>query len=98
MAVLYQKTYKEMVAAHADEFLAFKTVHNQYRLDQTKYQAEFDTLGKPLLRIIEEYENRLCGKMEGAGRGTYSANLADKFRGEIKKDFPLIDFIGVKVI
>lgn len=97
MSVLYQKIYKEMVEANAEKFAAFKTVHDQYRLDQTKYQAEFDILGKPLLRIIEDYESRLCGKMEGAGRGTYSANLAEKFRGEIKKNFPLIDFIGVKV-
>ena len=86
-----------MVAANAEKFAAFKTVHDRYRLDQNKWQTEFDALGKPLLRIIEDYESRLCGKMEGAGRGTYSANLAEKFRGEIKKDFPLIDFIGVKV-
>lgn len=95
--MLYQKIYKEMVGAHASEFEEFRKISDLYKQDQNKWQGEFDRIGKPLLRIIEEHENRLCGKMEGAGRGTYSANLAEKFRGEIKKNFPLIDFIGVKV-
>lgn len=96
MAVLYQKTYSEMLTAHKSEFEEFAKISTEYKKDQEKWQNELDRVGKPLLRTIEEYENHLCGKMEGAGRGSYTANLSDKFRGAIRKDYPLIDFVGTK--
>lgn len=97
MAVLYQKTYQEMVAAHKPEFEEFAKISLEYKKDQEKWQEELDRVGKPLQRIITEYENRLCGKMEGGSKATYTANLADKFRNAIRADYPLIDFVGVKI-
>ncbi len=93
----FKAAYEEMMQKHREQFEKFKEVHDLYFKDQKTWEAKFNELGKPLLRIIEEAENRLCSKMEGSGRGNYSANLADKFREEIRKDLPLIDLVGVKI-
>ncbi len=83
----YKQAVADMLAAHKNEFDEFK----KYGVED----PEFNELGKPLLRIISETENRLCGKMEGAGKGSYSANLAEKFRQELRIHIPLVDMIGV---
>ena len=78
-----------MIAQHKAEFEKFQKL---------KYEdSRFHELGKPLLRIIEDAERRLCGKMESGVHGTYSKNLADKFRAEIKRSYPLIDLVGVEI-
>lgn len=94
---LYVQAYKEMIDKHKDEFAAFAQVHDNFKKDQDTWKAKFDELGKPLVRIITEAENRLCSKMENSSRGKYSANLADKFRAEVKSHFTLIDFVGVTI-
>jgi tRNA A37 N6-isopentenylltransferase MiaA len=96
--VKYKEAYEEMVVKHQALFEEFKLIHDKYAKDQETWAIKFDELGKPIIRIIEETENRLCAKMEGSNRGTYSANLADKFRQEVKKYLPYIDMVGVKVI
>jgi hypothetical protein len=92
----YQKMFEEMWQTKAVEFEEFKKIHDLYKADQTKWKEEFDRRGKPILRTIEEWENRLCGKMEGSGKGMFSANVAEKFREEVRKYLPLVDLIGVK--
>ena len=47
--------------------------------------------------IVRDYENKLCGRMENTMNATYSANLAEKFRGEIKRYLPKLDMIGVVI-
>jgi sugar-specific transcriptional regulator TrmB len=93
----YKQAFEEMVARHKQEFAEFKKVHDEYAHDQSKWQAKFDELGRPINRIIWDTENRLCGKMEGSGRGQYTANLAGKFKEEVKKYLPLIDMVGIRV-
>jgi hypothetical protein len=96
--VKYREAYEEMVLRHQAQFEEFKVIHDKYAADQDKWKVKFDELGKPILRIIEETENRLCSKMEGSHRGNYSSNLSDKFRQEVKKYLPLIDMVGVKIL
>ena len=79
------------------EFDAFQEIHNQYMRDPRKWQNEFNHEGAKLMEIIREYENRLCGRMENTANATYSANLAEKFRNEIKKYLPKLDMIGVTI-
>lgn len=93
----YKKAVEELKMDHPKTFEDFALVHAQYAKDQNAYQEAFDAKGKPFLRLVEEAERRLCSKMEGGGKGKFSANLAEKFRGEVKKIFPLLDFIGAKV-
>ena len=86
-----------MISEHRADFEAFGKIHEAYKKDQEKWQTEFDRLGKPLVRIIEQAENKLCSKMENGGKGKFSATLAEKFREEVKKVYPLIDFVGVQI-
>jgi hypothetical protein len=94
---LYVQAYEEMVQKYPDEFARFLEVHDKFKQDQDTWKEKFDELGKPLVRIITDTENRLCSKMENSNRGKYSANLAEKFRAEVKSHFPLIDFVGVTI-
>jgi hypothetical protein len=92
---LFKQTLEEMVAKNQEVFDKFSAAHALFSKDQDKYKKEFDEVGKPALRLIEEAENRLCRKMETGGRGKFSANLAEKFRSEVRKRYPLVDLVGV---
>lgn len=93
----FRLMYLEMYESHKEEFEEFKKIHDLYRADQAKWSEEFNVKGKPILDIVQEAENRLCAKMEGGGKGAYSARVAEKFRDEVRAYLPLIDFVGVKV-
>jgi len=93
----YQESVAQMLARHEKEFEEFSKIHDKYKNEGDMWKKKFDETGKPILRIIEDTENRLCSKMEGSGRGQYSTNLSDKFRSEVRKRFPLIDLVGVTI-
>ena len=93
----FKQAVQDMISQHKEEFAEFERVHALYRQDQSKWQAEFDRVGKPVQRIMEQTESWLCSKMESGGKGKFSATLADKFRQEVKAIYPLVDFIGVVV-
>jgi hypothetical protein len=94
---LYKKLISEMYAAHEAEMKAFDLTHEAYQTDQKKLQDEYNQIGMPIKEIMHSYEKQLCGKSERSGMGVYSSKLADKFWAEIKKRYPLIDFVGVKI-
>lgn len=90
----YQEYYKRMCEEHAETFQKFREVHTNYQNGHIS-QEEYNNEGKPIISLIREYEDRLCNHSEGSGYASYSGNLAEKFWGEIRKDFPLIDRVGV---
>ncbi len=92
----YQEIYKKMLSDNKELFDDFKIIHDAYNLDSS-LQDEYNQKGKPVIEIIREYEDRLCGRSEGSGYAAYSGNLAEKFWGEIRKDFPMIDRVGVVI-
>lgn len=98
MAVKYKQYYKEMRAKHEAEFAQFAQIHEKFGADRMKYQDEFNQVGSQIQDIVQDWEKRLCSRMEGGKNGNYSANLAEKFKGEIRADFPHYDLIGVKLI
>lgn len=97
MATKYLEIFKEMVSKYEKEFDDFQELHDKYEADPKKWQAEFNKEGAKIMEIVREYENRLCGRMENTQNATYSANLAEKFRGEIKRYLPKLDMIGVVI-
>ncbi len=97
MATKYKEIFEEMVAKHEKEFDTFQELHDKYEKDPQKWQSEFNREGGKIMEIVREYENRLCGHMENTNNATYSANLAEKFRNEIKRYLPKLDMIGVVV-
>lgn len=86
-----------MVSKNKDLFNKFTRAHFEYSIDQNKNQEEFNRIGAKIQEVMHEWENRLCKTSEGAGFGSYTTNLAEKFQSEIKSHFPLIDHVGIVV-
>lgn len=97
MAAKYIDIFNEMVTKYEKEFDTFQELHDKYEKNPQKWQDEFNSEGAKIMEIVREYENRLCGHMENTQNATYSANLAEKFRNEIKRYLPKLDMIGVKI-
>jgi hypothetical protein len=92
----FKKCFDEMVTANKELFDRFTEIHNQYLQDPKGVQEKYNEVGREVQDVVRRYENILCGHSEGSGYGKYSANLAEKFQQEIKKNFPKYDFIGVE--
>lgn len=90
----YQEYYQKMLSENEEVFGKFREAHGAYSKDPS-LQEEYNAAGKPVLNLIREYEDRLCRQTEGGGYGAYSGNLAEKFWSEVRRDFPLIDRVGV---
>lgn len=93
----YKHYFQQMLEANQSVFTDFKKIHDLFAADQKTYQAEFNEKGEIIMEIIRDWEKRLCSRMEGGKNGVYSANLSEKFRAEVKKVFPKIDLVGVKL-
>ena len=93
----YKQYFQEMLSGNQVVFDEFKKIHDQFALDRMKYQDEFNRQGEAVVEIIHDWEKRLCARMEGGKNGVYSANLSEKFKDEIKKVYPKIDLVGVKL-
>lgn len=96
MAAKYKEYYKEMITAHRELFEKFKDIHDQYVMDEDAWKKEFNEVGAKTVEIIREYEVRLCSHSEGGQYGKFATNLADKFWNEVRKEYPRVDFVGVK--
>lgn len=76
-------------------FDEFKLIHDKFAEDQDTYRKEFNEKGQDVLRIVQRYENILCGKSEGGRYGKFSSNLSEKFRSQLRGQFPFIDQVGM---
>jgi len=86
-----------MLETNKDAFADFRRIHDQYALDEEAWQDKFNFAGEKIMKIIKEWEDKLCQQSEKAGYGNYTGSLAEKFQAEIKKEFPLIDHVGIIV-
>ena len=97
MATKFQQTYKEMVEENQELFDRFKTLHDSYSRQPKLYQQEFNQLGEQVMDIIIKWDKRLCGKSERSGYGSYTSGLSEKFWDHVRKHFPKIDSVGLKI-
>ena len=93
----FTQTFNKMIEDHQTLFKEFKSVHDTYKSDRKKFQTEFNEMGKKVMEIIREYEDRLCSGMERGVYGKYSDKVAEKFWDRIKKEYPLIELVGVEI-
>ncbi len=93
----FKQAVKEMWDEHKEEFTEFLIVHDKYRQERNKWQKEFNDKGKKIVDYIQIAEDKLCSKQENSGRASYSPKLAEKFKEEVKKYLPLIDWVGVEM-
>jgi len=88
---------QKMLDFEKDAFNKFRIIHDDYALNPNKFQTEFNIEGEKILTIVRTWENKLCMQSEKAGYGSYTTNLAEKFQEEVRKHFPEIVNIGLKV-
>ncbi len=93
----YREYFERMITSKKEAFDKFTKLHMQYSLDQDGLQEEFNKEGSKIMTIIREWEGKLCSTSEKAGYGGYTTNLSEKFWTEVRKSYPLIDFVGVIV-
>lgn len=93
----YREYFERMITREKEKFDAFTKLHMQFSLNQDELQEKFNTEGAKIVTIIREWENKLCSTSDKAGYGGYTSNLSEKFWGEVRKSFPLIDYVGVIV-
>ena len=92
----YEEYYQKMIDQNLDLFGDFQDLHDQYFLNPKQWQNEYNQQGEKVVEVIREWETKLCRESEGGQFGKFSANLAEKFWGLVRKDYPKIDFVGVK--
>lgn len=93
----YREYFERMITTEKAAFDAFTKLHMQYSMNQDELQDKFNVEGTKIVTIIREWENKLCSTSDKAGYGGYTSNLSEKFWGEVRKSFPLIDYVGVIV-
>ena len=93
----YKEYVGKMLEANKSAFESFRKIHDQYTLDEEKYQEEFNQEGEKILPLIHDWEDRLCRQSEKAGYAGFTGGLAEKFQAEVKREFPLIDHVGLIV-
>lgn len=91
----YQQVFEEMLSQNSELFDTFRKIHNQYSQDPQTWRAKYNEEGEKVMMIIRRYETRLCGKSEGSGFGKFSGGLSEKFWNQVRKEFPLIDEVGL---
>ncbi len=97
MAAKYKEYIKKMLDDNQEVFEQFQSLHNKYEQNQEIYQEKFNVEGERILEIVREYESRLCANTERGVYNKYSSGLAEKFQIEVRKHFPFIDHVGLKV-
>ena len=90
----YVQYLTQMYQEHADEFAAFRQIHDLYATDKRQYQDHYNEKGLPIQRIIEEWESRLCSQMESGHNSGYSSKLAEAFEKELRKITHLSTYRG----
>lgn len=90
----YQKYFQQMLDSERDLFAKFEQIHEQFKKDEPKYQAEFNEIGAKVMEVIQEWEKRLCQFSEKGVNAKYSANLAEKFWEEVRDRYSHIDLVG----
>jgi len=98
----FKQYYKLMHDQNKKLFADFKVIHDQFAKDKgtdkdAESRAKFNEMGRDFSDVVRDWERRLCS---GMGRGKYSSysdKLADKFKDEVRIEYPMFDLIGVVV-
>lgn len=93
----YKEYYDRMTSENKAVFDDFAKLHANYGMDNDKFQEQFNSEGANILKLVHEWENKLCSHSEKSGYSSYSGGLAEKFQTEVRSHFPLIDHIGIIV-
>ncbi|OGM29943.1 hypothetical protein A2630_03845 [Candidatus Woesebacteria bacterium RIFCSPHIGHO2_01_FULL_44_10] len=83
-----------MLALNRQLFEEFQRIHDMYTLNEEPHQDEFNRVGEKVMKVVREYEQKLCQTQEGT-YNQYTSKLAQKFQDEVRARFPMIDHVGI---
>jgi hypothetical protein len=92
--IKYKDYFQKMCVANKDALDNFQFIHDLYQENRKANQVIFNEQGLVIRKIVEDWDRKLCGRMERGQNATYSARLSEKFWGLVRARFPLIDFVG----
>lgn len=92
----HEQFYQQMIDGNNKLFFQFQDLHDRYTTDPSRWQVKYNEAGSQVVKVIRDWERKLCQHSERGQFGKYSSNLADKFWNLVRKDFPKIDFVGIK--
>ena len=96
-AVKYKQYFVQMHEQNKAVFARFAEVHERFETEGQTNEEEFHSVGQEVVDIIRDWDRRLCSAMGRGAFSQYSQTLSEKFWGEARKIFPLIDRVGVRV-
>ena len=95
--IKFKEYFKKMCEENKAVFDEFQFIHDLYKQNRKANQVVFNKQGVAVRRIIEDWDCKLCSQMEKGKNSTYSARLSEKFWGEARLRFPMIDFVGATI-
>jgi len=95
--IKFKEYFKKMSEENKQVFDEFQFIHDLYKANKKANQVIFNEQGREVRKIIEDWDRRLCSQMEKGKNSTYSARLSEKFWGEVRLRFPMIDFVGATI-
>src|SRR5687768_8226473 len=63
----YKEFFEKMLLENKADFDKFRAIHADYGMDEESHQDEFNKVGAEILKIVNEWENKLCAHSEKAG-------------------------------
>ncbi|MGD9128961.1 MAG: hypothetical protein PVJ09_00505 [Candidatus Woesebacteria bacterium] len=93
----YKQYYTKMIEENRNLFFEFKNIHDKFKSERSKHQAEFNRIGQKVRDVIRDWDRRLCSAMGKGQYSQYSYQLSEKFWNHARKEFEFIDLVGVKV-
>lgn len=92
----YKHYFNLMIKNNEDLFSKFSKIHQGFTTDATTWEKQFHEVGRDIKDVMRDWERRLCSGTEKGTYAQYSSKLSEKFWAEIKKEFPLIDQVGLQ--
>lgn len=93
----YLKFYELMTERNSELFDEFQIIHDKFVLNPNESADLFHKQGREVLDVIRDWERRLCAGMERGVNAVYSQKVSEKFWGEVKKRFSLIEKVGLRI-
>ena len=92
-----QKFYELLKTNQEAAYNEFSRIHAAFAAEPDKYRDEFNRVGRDFVSLVRSYERRLCAGMERTNNSMYSTGVSETYWKLVRKDFPLIDQVGVVV-
>jgi hypothetical protein len=98
MPAKYLQYYQLMMEQKGPLFEEFKPVHDAFAADRTNTVAAetFHVEGQRVVDVVRDWDRRLCAGMGKGKFSQYTQKLSETFWNRVRKDFPLIDLVGVR--